>query len=179
MATTTHTGCSTESEETAGGLSPFTIRSFTAITAALCDAASYEDVVAALEAQGDVDLARAQAARVDAWCRAETAVARFLRVHPAGPEPLVETAWRIEALLSLHGMEEKGHLFELISDTMLVRTRVAAHAGAGSQIDSLLEAVIPWMYRAAMAHAVYLPDDGDVRDLDPDDVIAPGDVLVA
>ena len=178
MAITTHTACSAESEETAAQLSPFTARGFAAITTALHEAASCEDVVAGFAEDDEHDLTRAQDATVDAWCRVEAATSHFLRVHPAEPQALVETAERIEAMLTLYGLQERGEVFELVSDTMLVRTRVEA----GSQSDGLLGAIIPWMYRAAMAHAVFLPDDGDARDLDLDDVPAeagPDDVLVA
>ena len=181
LATPTPTAGQTRAEGLP--LSAFTARAFAAITAALRDAASREDVMAALAAQGDVDLTRARDATVDAWCRVEAATARFLRVHPAEPAALVETAERVEAMLALHGIEERGEVFELVSDTMLTRARVETRTAAGSQIDGLLGTIIPWMYRAAICHAPCLPDDVDVRDLDPEDVLpaeaGPEDVLVA
>ncbi|MEM7709238.1 MAG: hypothetical protein AAF264_00460 [Pseudomonadota bacterium] len=126
-------------------------------TAVLCE--EHLDVVARDDA---ADLGIAQDAAVDAWCAAEAATSAFLRAHrEAGPSPLSDTAARIDAMLSLTGVEDKAMLFGLVTGTMVLRTNV----GPAGPDDRLLGDLLPWLYRASVIQAVFLPDDAAEGDL--------------
>lgn len=153
------------------GLCPFTTAGFAALTDALRHAVLLEEDV---DVDVDIDGAdagraqhRAEGRAISAWVRAEAVAARFVRSHVrahGAAAVLAETAERVLAVMTLDGLEERGEVFEIVSDTMLVRTRVAE----GLQACAMLGALLPWMYRAARIQADLLPDPG------PDDVEGPG-----
>lgn len=161
MADTPYTACLARAHVPVGGLSRITLTAFAALTSALRDAVLREEGLDGPDDDGGagagVNRVRAEDAAVSAWCRVESAAARFARSHAraaGGAGLLAETAERVLALLTLDGMEERGHLFEMVGDTMLVRTRVPE----GSQACVLIGDLLPWMYRAAIRQAMLLPD---------------------
>lgn len=144
-------------------LTPFTESGFLRIAQTLSDAVLSEDHLELIALDDSVDVEAAQDVTVDAWREAEAATAAFLRAHGStASAALVETALRVETLLCLTGLDEKSDLFNLVADTMLLRSRTVP----GSAADDLLAAVIPWMYRASIIQSVFLDDD-------PDQVLAP------
>ena len=150
---------------------PFTAAGFQRIISTLRTAVLREErlvTVALDDGSSDVDLGTAQDAAVDAWCAAEAATCAFARAHrEAGPGPLAETATRIDAMLSLTGVDDKAALFGLVTDTMILRTNVAP---TGPE-ERLLGDLLPWMYRASVIQSAFLPDDASA--CDPVDDYAP------
>lgn len=159
MATQPYTSVDHDGEP----LSHFVQTGFLRIAQTLSDAVLAEDHLELIALDDTADIEAAQDATVDAWREAEAAAAAFLRAHGStAPAPLVDTALRVETLLCLTGLDEKSDLFNLVANTMLLRSSTVP----GSAADNLLAALIPWMYRASIIQSVFLDDD-------PGPVLAP------
>lgn len=138
---------------------PFTQSGFLRIARSLSEAVLSEDHLDAIALDDDADIEAAQDATVNAWREAEAATAAFLRAHGStAPTPLVDTALRVETLLCLTGLDGKSDLFDLVANTMLLRSRTTT----GSAANDLLAAIIPWMYRASIIQSIFLEDDPDL-----------------
>lgn len=154
MADATYTTQSSGTEP-----SVFTMDSFYTLILSLVDVVEREEHLEAIALEENVDVESAQDATISAWHRAEAATSAFLRANRSASSSadLVEVAERINAVLSLTGIECRDDLFGAVTDVMVMRSFVPA----GSPVDYLIAAALPWLYRLSIRQTPFVPDNVD------------------
>lgn len=154
MATTTHTIPTSGTEP-----SVFTLDGFCSVILSIIDVVEREEQIDADFFDKDIDLGSLQDAAQAAWHRAEASISAFLRANRNAPSSsdLVDVAERIDAVLSLNGIECRDDLFGCVTDVMVMRACIPA----GSAQDDLVAAALPWLYRLSIRQVPYVPLDAD------------------
>lgn len=147
-----------------GGTEPssFTVSGFQSLTASLQDVLDRAAHLEAVALDEGVDIMGLQDETVSAWHRAEAATAAFLRANRGSERaaPLVRVAERIDRMLCLTGLEDRGDLFGLIASTM----QEASDFASGDRVGRLVTDVVPRMFGIGVLQSVFLPEDADAAE---------------
>ncbi|CTQ51319.1 hypothetical protein [Jannaschia donghaensis] len=154
MAAATYTTPASGTEPTV-----FAMDSFYDVILSLVDVVESEEHLEAIALEEGADVECAQDAAISAWHRAEAATSAFLRANSNAPASadLVEVAERVDAVLSLNGIECRDDLFGAVTDVMVMRSFVPA----GSPVDHLIAAALPWLYRLSIRQTPFVPEYAD------------------